>query len=102
MELPLPVQVCAKCKADRHCPTCQVHGKVHDGEQAIGSLSPFIESMQNGMTSMISCCCAAVSLATPAKLQTLTAKSTLIDVCESGRLKDSSSRMTSGARRHMW
>ena len=57
----------------------QVHGKVHDGEQEIGSLSPTTESMQNGMTSMISCCCTAVSLATFAKLQTLTTESTQVD-----------------------
>ncbi len=50
--------------------------------------------------------CAAVSLATFAKLQALTTKNMLIDfpfwgVRESGRLKDTGSRVPSGARRHM-
>ena len=60
---------------------CRVHlyqpllyGKVLDGEQTIEFQSPRIESMQNGMTSTISCCCAAVSLAPLAKLQALTTK----------------------------
>ena len=55
----------------------QVHVKVLDGERRREFQSHFTNSMQNGMTIMVSCCYAMVSLATVAKLQAQTTKSML-------------------------